>query len=194
MEQVYIVDCAQYDPRLIETGIRSAAKAHGITLPQDQQVLIHPDCPWAHPRFAPHAFTHPGVIEGTAAALAGNALTIAANALREVAESLRAYDFTDLYAGYGPGGMFPNTFYIDQLQAGSDGPVGSITFLVDETEDTVESRKFGLPRDLNGDSVANNLNVGVTGNYSLLPVKVSAVWIGAGGRTDMDLYVLLADK
>ena len=81
MEQVYIVDCAQYDPRAIEAGIRAAAQALGVALPQGQGVLIHPACPWAHPRFAPHAFTHPDVIEGTALALAGNALTIATNSL-----------------------------------------------------------------------------------------------------------------
>jgi len=81
MDQVYIIDCAHYDPRTIETGIRTAAPALGITLPQDQTVLIHPDCPWAHPRFAPNAFTHPDVIEGTALALAGNTLTAATNSL-----------------------------------------------------------------------------------------------------------------
>lgn len=81
MEQVYIVDCAQYDPRTIETGIRTAAEALGVVLPRGQTVLIHPDCPWAHPRFAPNAFTHPEVIEATAVALAGNALTIATNSL-----------------------------------------------------------------------------------------------------------------
>jgi len=79
--QVYIVDCAQYDPRTIETGIRTAAEALGVTLPQDQAVLIHPACPWAHPRFAPNAFTHPDVIEGTVLALAGNTLTVATNSL-----------------------------------------------------------------------------------------------------------------
>ena len=81
MDQVYIVDCAQYDPRTIETGIRTAAEALGVTLPHDQTVLIHPACPWAHPRFAPNAFTHPDVIEGTALALAGNTLTVATNSL-----------------------------------------------------------------------------------------------------------------
>jgi uncharacterized protein (DUF362 family) len=81
VEQVYIVDCPHYDPRIIETGIRTAAEALGVILPRDQTVLIHPDCPWAHPRFAPHAFTQPDVIEATALALAGNALTIATNSL-----------------------------------------------------------------------------------------------------------------
>jgi uncharacterized protein (DUF362 family) len=44
-------------------------------------VLIHPACPWAHPRFAPNAFTHPDVIEGMTFALAGNTLTVATNSL-----------------------------------------------------------------------------------------------------------------
>jgi uncharacterized protein (DUF362 family) len=81
MDQVYIVDCAHYNPRTIETGIRTATQALRVTLPQDQTVLIHPDCPWAHPRFAPNAFTDPDVIEGTALALAGNTLTVATNSL-----------------------------------------------------------------------------------------------------------------
>lgn len=81
MEQVYIADCAQYDPRTIETGIRTAAEALGVPLPQGQAVFIHPACPWAHLRFAPNAFTHPNVIEGTALALAGNTLTVATNSL-----------------------------------------------------------------------------------------------------------------
>ena len=81
MEQAYIVDCAQYNPRTIETGVRTAAEALGVTLPQDQTVLIHPACPWAHPRFAPNAFTHPDVIEGITFALAGNTLTVATNSL-----------------------------------------------------------------------------------------------------------------
>lgn len=81
MEQVYIVDCASYDPLAIETGILAAAQALGVILPRHQKVLIHPDCPWAHPRYAPYAFTHPRLIEGTALALVGNALTIATNSL-----------------------------------------------------------------------------------------------------------------
>lgn len=52
-----------------------------MILPQGQPVLLHPACPWAHPRFAPLAFTNPAVIKGAALALAGNALTIATNSL-----------------------------------------------------------------------------------------------------------------
>ena len=61
MEQVHVVECATYDPRAIETGIRAAAKALQVAFPEGQMALIHPACPWAHPRFAPHAFTRLGV-------------------------------------------------------------------------------------------------------------------------------------
>ena len=81
MEKVYVLECGRYDPEVIETGIRTAAEALGVGLPQGQAVFIHPACPWAHPRFAPNAFTHGDVVEGTALALAGNALTIATNSL-----------------------------------------------------------------------------------------------------------------
>jgi uncharacterized protein (DUF362 family) len=81
MEQVYVVECATYDPRAIETGIRAAAKALQVALPEGQTALIHPACPWAHPRFAPHAFTHAAVVEGAALALAGNRLVVATNSL-----------------------------------------------------------------------------------------------------------------
>lgn len=81
MEQVYIVDCAEYNSETIAAGIRAAATALGVPWPQEQEVLLHPACPWAHPRFAPHAHTHPAVLSGAAAALTGNPLTIATNSL-----------------------------------------------------------------------------------------------------------------
>jgi uncharacterized protein (DUF362 family) len=81
MERVYIADCSRYDARAVEAGIRAASEALGITLPQGQPVVLHPACPWAHPRFAPLAFTNPAVIEGAALALMGNTLTMATNSL-----------------------------------------------------------------------------------------------------------------
>jgi uncharacterized protein (DUF362 family) len=81
MERVYLVRCNQYDPPTIAAGIRSAANGLGVALPQGQPALLHPACPWAHPRFAPHAFTHPAVIEGVALALSANPLTIATNSI-----------------------------------------------------------------------------------------------------------------
>lgn len=81
MERVYIVDCSRYDAQTVETGIRAASEALGVAFPQGQPVVLHPACPWAHPRFAPLAFTNPAVIEGAALALTGNSLTIATNSL-----------------------------------------------------------------------------------------------------------------
>jgi uncharacterized protein (DUF362 family) len=81
MERVYIADCSQYDAQAVETGIRAASEALGVAFPQGQPVVLHPACPWAHPRFAPLAFTNPSVIEGAALALTGNTLTMATNSL-----------------------------------------------------------------------------------------------------------------
>ena len=81
MEQVYIADCSRYDAQAVEAGIRAASEALGVVLPQGQPVLLRPACSWAHPRFAPLAFTNPTVIEGAALALTGNTLTIATNSL-----------------------------------------------------------------------------------------------------------------
>jgi uncharacterized protein (DUF362 family) len=81
MEQVYLVRCNQYDPPTIAAGVRSAAQGLGLSLPQGQPTLLHPTCSWAHPRFAPHAFTHPAVIEGVALALSAYPLTIATSSI-----------------------------------------------------------------------------------------------------------------
>ena len=81
MEQVYIVDCSRYNAQAVEAGIRAASDALGVILPQGEPVLLHAACPWAHPRFAPLAFTNQAVIEGAALALTGNTLTIATNSL-----------------------------------------------------------------------------------------------------------------
>lgn len=81
MEQVYLANCDRYDPQVIAAAIRVASQALGLALPQGQEVWLHPACPWAHPQFVPHVFTHPAVIEGAALALSGNALTIATTSL-----------------------------------------------------------------------------------------------------------------
>lgn len=81
MENVYVVACDQYDAQAIEAGVRSAARALGVTLPRGGDALLHAACPWAHPRFAPASHTHPAVIEGVARALSGAATTLVANSV-----------------------------------------------------------------------------------------------------------------
>ncbi len=81
MERVYLVQCDRYNPQVIADGIVAAAQALEISLPHNQSVWLHPSCPWAHPQFAPHAFTSPAVLEGVMLALPGNTFTIATSSL-----------------------------------------------------------------------------------------------------------------
>jgi len=76
MASVYVVRCGEYDPARIDSGVRTAAQALGVALPTEGNVLLVTDIPWAHTRFAPHAYTHPGVVEGVARTCQGTTLTI----------------------------------------------------------------------------------------------------------------------
>jgi type II secretory pathway pseudopilin PulG len=120
--------------------------------------------------------------------------TVALNALREMAEAMRAYDFGDLYAAYGPTGTFGNTFPIAELADETGADVGTITFLIDETDSSYDAQQFNMPRDLDGDGNATDVDVGTSATYILLPAKLTATWTGMGGRQTLNLYVLLADK
>jgi len=82
-EKVFISKVEAYDPQQIEAGIRAAAQALGVSLPDQGNALLHADCPWAHVRFAPHPHTHTALIEGVARALSGSSLTLAANSAPE---------------------------------------------------------------------------------------------------------------
>ncbi len=82
-EKVFILRAEGYDPQQIESGVRAAAQALGVSLPVQGNALLHADCPWAHSRFAPHPHTHTALIEGVARALSGSSLTLAANSAPE---------------------------------------------------------------------------------------------------------------
>lgn len=76
MEKVFLFKAEGYDPRWIEAGIKQAAQALLVSLPAQGDVFLHVDCPWADSRFAPHAHTHPAMIEGVAKALSGASLSL----------------------------------------------------------------------------------------------------------------------
>jgi hypothetical protein len=70
---------------------------------------------------------------------------------------------------------------------------GTISFLLDETLDTPESNRFGLPRDLDGDGAATNPDA--SSSYLLLPVKLEITWTASDGATELrTLYYLLAQE
>ena len=80
MEKVYLLNVSKYDPALIARGLNKAAQELNVSLQQKSAILLA-DCPWAHPKFAPHSHTHPGLIQGVAQALEPAAITLAANSL-----------------------------------------------------------------------------------------------------------------
>jgi uncharacterized protein (DUF362 family) len=80
VEKIYLLNIEKYNPEHISTGLHMAARALGVSLEQKSAVLLA-DCPWAHPKYAPHAHTNPQFIEGVADALKPATLTIAANSL-----------------------------------------------------------------------------------------------------------------
>jgi uncharacterized protein (DUF362 family) len=80
MTSVYLASCERYDADLIAGHVRAASAALGVSLPTNGTTLVHASLPWAHPRYAPDAHTHPAVIEGIVRSLAGG-VTVGAQSL-----------------------------------------------------------------------------------------------------------------
>ena len=81
MTSVYLASCDRYDPDAIARHVQSASDALGVALPRQGSALLHASLPWSHPRYAPHAHTHPAVLEGIARALEGSSVSIGAQSL-----------------------------------------------------------------------------------------------------------------
>jgi len=143
---------------------------------------------------------------------------IAAEAARVVIERMRNQPFDRVYAlyngdpeddpagaGTGPGHRFP----VDGLDP-VDGAefVGEIVFpSAEQAPDQLEppevepapwdlredytNEALGMPRDLNGDSVIDELDH--RDDYILLPVRIHLEWRGKAGDRRFDLYTQLAN-
>ena len=81
MTSVYLASCDGYDPDAIARHVRAASDALGVALPRQGSALLHASLPWSHPRYAPHAHTHPAVLEGIGRALEGSSVSIGAQSL-----------------------------------------------------------------------------------------------------------------
>lgn len=92
---------------------------------------------------------------------------------------------------YGPGGVPGNAFPVQGLDPWVGEPdVATVTLITDETAtDGVLGVAAGMPRDLDGDGVASNVNV--TGNASLLPAIVRIRWRGSSGQQQLTQVVYL---
>jgi hypothetical protein len=120
---------------------------------------------------------------------------VAENRLRSVAEEIRsiaaiARQDPDTWAAtvvgaFDPGG-FPGgdfeTSGLDPLE-GADF-TGSIEVVIDETETDADlGVQLGLPRDLDGDGLANNPDV--SGTATILPIIIRIQWTGKVGTRSL---------
>lgn len=98
---------------------------------------------------------------------------------------------SEIIAAYGPGGTPGDEFDVDGLDRWQDFPtVAEVEIVTDETTtDAALGAAAGMPRDLDGDGVADSPDV--TGSASLLPVVVRVRWQGASGRHQLHQVVYL---
>lgn len=139
---------------------------------------------------------------------------VAAEAARSMLEVMRSARTTDIYALYnddesddpgGPGTAPGSSFLVENLQPDPDDPdgfVGRIFFpgvnvapvggAVDlELRENAVDPDFGLPRDLNGDSIISGDDQ--TGRYVVLPVRVEIRWRGKSGTRRHELFSTFCD-
>jgi hypothetical protein len=135
---------------------------------------------------------------------------IAAQAMRAVIERMRNEDFRQIFALYnadpeddplGPGTGPGNRFAVGNLtpvEGAPDPRVGEIRMPVvpaevgtalEVREDFVHPQ-LGLPRDLNGDEVVDDLDH--SEDYRVLPVELSVEWQGQSGRRVLESHTVLA--
>jgi hypothetical protein len=133
----------------------------------------------------------------------------ATQAARQVLEGIQAQAFAEAFRYYNgttaddPGGVGTapgKNFNVAGLTPRTDDPDGFVGEVVFPTpagqpgvlrENTVDA-KLGMPRDLNGDGLINNL-ADYSTTYTILPVRVRVEWVGAGGPGVVELRTLLGN-
>ena len=129
---------------------------------------------------------------------------VAQNALRSMGERIHAQAYRDsldhadtwadhVLATFGPGGTLQGVFDVDFLNSPSEDQEfpGTIKVIVDETTtDAAVGMDLGLPRDLNGDGDATDLDV--TADACILPVVLRIEWKGQQGLHEIShgFYVM----
>ncbi len=105
---------------------------------------------------------------------------LVASILSDLAESIRSTPFRDIATNY-------QNFNINISQING---TGTVTLFLDETDSSRAAQAFGMPRDLDGDGLANQSNVAAT--YGLLPVEVEITWSDSRGAQTRSLRFLLS--
>lgn len=81
MDRIFVAQVFASSPEDLRNAIRRGMEALGISFPTHRRILIQPACPWAHPRFAPHAFTPLALLEAVRSLFSGNSLIVGASSL-----------------------------------------------------------------------------------------------------------------
>jgi len=133
----------------------------------------------------------------------------ATEAARQVLEAIQAQAFAEAFRYYngtpaddpGGAGTAPGkNFDVPGLTPRPDDPDGHVGEVIFPTpagqpgvlrENTVDSA-LGMPRDLNGDGIINNLADYAT-TYTVLPVRVRVQWVGSGGPGQVEIRTLLGN-
>ncbi len=79
--KVYLAICEWHNAVEITRVLARAEDALGLSVSRSASVFIQPDCPWAHPRFAPAASTPAPMLAGIAKWLHGASLSVGACSL-----------------------------------------------------------------------------------------------------------------
>lgn len=128
--------------------------------------------------------------------------SVAENAVRMIAERIQSAArlarndpagwAQNMVAALSPGGQIGNKFDLLELTPmDAAGSVGSISVITDEgATDAALKVQLGMPRDLDGDGLVDNGDVGHSAR--LLPVIVAARWKGVSGEQEVvhPFYVL----
>jgi prepilin-type N-terminal cleavage/methylation domain-containing protein len=104
------------------------------------------------------------------------------HALRQTAERIRGAPFARIastYQGY--------AFAIDEIHA-----TGQVRLFLNETDGSAAAMALGLPRDLNGDGLANSPDV--SASYLLCPLRIEVAWSNPRGPQVRTLDLLFAQE
>ncbi len=113
-------------------------------------------------------------------------------AAESILEDLRRADYDTLVTDFGSGGTPGDGFDVSGLNprsADTDGRVGRVRFVLDETATDPVASRFGLPRDLNGDGDATDSNVATS--HRMVPVRIEVEWEGVTGPAFLEFHAIL---
>jgi hypothetical protein len=133
----------------------------------------------------------------------------ATQAARQVLEAIQAQAFAEAFRYYNgtpaddPGGVGTapgKNFDVPGLSPRPDDPDGHVGEVIFPTpagqpgvlRETTVDTKLGMPRDLNGDGIINNL-ADYSTTYVILPVRVRVQWANAAGSGSVELRTLLGN-